>query len=58
MLDPNLIFVGAVFGLAGFARGVTGLGLPTVSMGMLAVMMYAAAILILPSLATNPRCLS
>jgi uncharacterized membrane protein YfcA len=51
-----LIFVGAVFALAGFVKGVIGLGLPTISMGLLAVVMppvEAAAILILPSFVTN-----
>jgi uncharacterized protein len=54
--DPVLIFVGFVFALAGFIKGVIGLGLPTISMGLLAVVMppvHAAAILILPSLITN-----
>jgi uncharacterized membrane protein YfcA len=56
MLDPTLIFVGVVFALAGFVKGVIGLGLPTISMGLLTVVMppvQAAAILILPSLVTN-----
>jgi hypothetical protein len=56
MLDPTLIFVGAVFALAGLAKGVIGLGLPTISMGLLAIMMspvHAAAILLLPSFVTN-----
>jgi uncharacterized protein len=56
MLDPTLIFVGVVFVLAGFVKGVIGLGLPTISMGLLTVVMppmQAAAILILPSLVTN-----
>ena len=50
------IFVAAVFALAGFAKGVVGLGLPTISMGLLALMMppaEAAAILLVPSFATN-----
>jgi len=56
VLDPVLIYVGCVFALAGFIKGVIGLGLPTISMGLLAVVMppvHAAAILILPSLITN-----
>jgi uncharacterized protein len=56
MLDMTLIFVGAVFVLAGFVKGVIGLGLPTIGMGLLAVVMppvEAAAILILPSFVTN-----
>jgi len=56
MLDPILIVVGVVFALAGFAKGAIGLGLPTISMGLLALVMppvHAAAILLLPSLVTN-----
>jgi uncharacterized membrane protein YfcA len=56
MPDGTLIFIAAVFALAGFVKGVTGLGLPTISMGLLAIVMppiEAAAILILPSLLTN-----
>lgn len=49
-------FVIAVFVLAGFVKGVIGLGLPTISMGLLALIMppvEAAAVLVLPSLLTN-----
>ncbi len=56
MLDGTLIFIGAVFAFAGLVKGVTGLGLPTISMGLLAIVMpsvEAAAILILPSFITN-----
>jgi uncharacterized membrane protein YfcA len=56
MPDPTLIFVGAVFALAGFVKGAIGLGLPTISMGLLALVMtpvHAAAILVLPSFLTN-----
>jgi uncharacterized protein len=56
MLHTTLIYVGAVFALAGFVKGVIGLGLPTISMGLLAVIMppvEAATILILPSFVTN-----
>lgn len=56
MLDTNLAFVCAVFVLAGFVKGAIGLGLPTVSMGLLALAMsplQAAAILVLPSFVTN-----
>ena len=56
MADGVFIFIAAVFLLAGFVKGVIGLGLPTISMGLLAVVMppiEAAAILILPSLLTN-----
>ena len=35
MADPNLlIMVGVVFCLAGFVKGMVGLGLPTVSLGL------------------------
>jgi uncharacterized membrane protein YfcA len=56
MSDPGLIFIAGVFALAGLAKGVIGLGLPTIAMGLLAVAMQpveAAAILALPSLVTN-----
>jgi uncharacterized membrane protein YfcA len=56
MLEPVTIFVAAVFVLAGFVKGIIGLGLPTISMGLLAVLLppaEAAALLIVPSLATN-----
>ena len=56
MLDKTLLFVGAVFFLAGFVKGVIGLGLPTIAMGLLALVMppvEAAGLLILPSLLTN-----
>jgi uncharacterized membrane protein YfcA len=56
MVDFRFIFVGVVFALAGVVKGVIGLGLPTVTMGLMAVVMppvEAAAILIVPSLLTN-----
>ena len=56
MSDPRLIFIAAVFLLAGFVKGVIGLGLPPVSMGLLAVAMspaHALAIVIVPGLLTN-----
>lgn len=52
----TLAFIALVFVLAGFVKGVIGLGLPTIGMGLLAVVMapvQAAAILVLPSLVTN-----
>ena len=42
MVEPLLIFIAAAFLLAGFIKGVIGLGLPTVSMGLLAVTMPRA----------------
>jgi uncharacterized membrane protein YfcA len=52
----TLIIVALTFLLAGFVKGVIGLGLPTVSMGLLAVVMtpaQAAAVLMVPSFITN-----
>lgn len=50
------LYLLAVFMLAGFVKGVTGMGLPTVSMGLLGVVMplpVAAALLVIPSFVTN-----
>ena len=50
------ILIGATFLLAGVVKGVIGLGLPTVAMGLLAVVLppaEAAALLVIPSLVTN-----
>jgi hypothetical protein len=55
-LNPFLLFIAAVFLLAGFVKGVIGLGLPTVSMGLLAATMapsHALAIVIVPAVITN-----
>jgi hypothetical protein len=51
-----LILVAAAFLFAGLIKGVIGLGLPTVSMGLLAVTMppsHALAIVIVPAIVTN-----
>lgn len=57
MTDMNLIlFIAATFLLAGFVKGVIGLGLPTIAVGILGVVMVpaqAAALLVLPNLITN-----
>jgi uncharacterized membrane protein YfcA len=56
MTSLLLIFIAAVFLLAGFVKGVIGLGLPTVSMGLLAVSLppaHALAIVIVPAILTN-----
>jgi uncharacterized protein len=56
MVESVLIFIAAAFLLAGFVKGVIGLGLPTVSMGLLAVAMppsHALAIVIVPAIITN-----
>ncbi|MDU9412180.1 sulfite exporter TauE/SafE family protein [Pseudomonas sp. zfem005] len=51
-----LLFSALVFLLAGLVKGVLGMGLPTVAMGLLAVAMTpgeASALLLVPSLLTN-----
>lgn len=56
MPDPLLLLIAAVFAFAGFVKGVIGLGLPTVSIGLLAVAMppaQALAIVIVPAIITN-----
>ena len=56
-LPLSLLALGAaVFTLAGFVKGVIGMGLPTIAMGLLSVAMppaQAAALLVVPSLVTN-----
>jgi hypothetical protein len=50
------ILIGTTFLLAGVVKGVIGMGLPTVAMGLLAVVLppaEAAALLVIPSLVTN-----
>jgi uncharacterized membrane protein YfcA len=50
------VLVAAVFVLGGFVKGVVGLGLPTITMGLLSVVMLpaqAAALLVVPSFVTN-----
>src|SRR3954463_1101932 len=56
MFDSSLLLFTAAFLLAGFVKGALGLGLPTVSMGLLAVSMppaQAIAIVIVPAIVTN-----
>jgi uncharacterized membrane protein YfcA len=56
MLDATTLFIAAVFFAAGLTKGFIGLGLPTIAMGLLALVMpplQAAALLALPSLITN-----
>ncbi len=51
-----LALVGLTFVLAGFVKGVIGLGLPTIAMGLLSLALppaQAAALLVVPSLVTN-----
>jgi uncharacterized protein len=57
MIEPLLVAtIAAAFVLAGFVKGVVGLGLPTTAMGLMSLALLpaqAAAILIVPSLVTN-----
>jgi uncharacterized membrane protein YfcA len=56
-MDPLLVItIAAVFVLAGLVKGVIGLGLPTVAVGLLGLVLppaEAAALLVVPSLLTN-----
>jgi uncharacterized protein len=55
-VSPELVVVAAAFLAGGLVKGVTGLGLPTVAIGLLSLVMLpakAASILIVPSLLTN-----
>jgi uncharacterized membrane protein YfcA len=38
----TVVFIALIFVLAGFVKGVVGLGLPTVGMGLLAIVMPPA----------------
>lgn len=52
----QVLMVVVVFALAGGVKGITGMGLPTVAMSLLGLWMppaQAAALLVIPSLATN-----
>jgi uncharacterized protein len=52
----SLVVATLAFLIAGFAKGVIGLGLPTVSMGLLSLVKApakAASLLIVPSFVTN-----
>lgn len=55
--DPSsLAFMAFVFVLAGFVKGMVGLGLPIVGIGLLSLVMVpqqAAALLVVPSMVTN-----
>jgi uncharacterized membrane protein YfcA len=53
---PHLLAVSGTFLLAGLVKGVVGLGLPTVAVGLLGLVMTpmeAASLLIVPSVVTN-----
>ena len=52
----QIAFGAAIFFLAGLAKGVSGLGLPTVGIGLLSIAMppaHAAALMVVPALITN-----
>lgn len=55
--DPDqVVMIALTFVLAGMVKGVTGMGLPTVAMGILGSLISpvaAAAMLLLPSLVSN-----
>ncbi len=56
MSEPLYLYLVLIFILAGFVKGVTGMGLPTVAMGLLGMFMplpVAAALLLIPSFVTN-----
>ncbi len=53
---PTMLMIVATFVVAGIVKGVTGMGLPTVAMGILGLFMppvAAAGLLLLPSFITN-----
>jgi uncharacterized membrane protein YfcA len=55
-VEPLILLVTLTFVLAGAVKGVTGMGLPTVAMGLLGLLMapaQAAGLLLIPSLVTN-----
>jgi len=54
--NASLLIGASAFLIAGFVKGVIGLGLPTVAIGLLGLVMtpvQAASLLVVPSLATN-----
>lgn len=56
LLTLNFLIIFCTFFIAGFVKGVAGMGLPTVAMGILSVMMSplsAASLLVIPSFVTN-----
>jgi uncharacterized protein len=55
-MEATMVIAGSVFLAAGLVKGVSGMGLPTLSMALLGLFMppaAAAALMVLPSLATN-----
>ena len=56
MIEHFYIFFILIFVAAGFVKGITGMGLPTVAMGLLGTFIplpLAAALLVIPSMVTN-----
>src|SRR5262249_6708459 len=55
-LSPHIPIIALTFLLAGIVKGVTGMGLPTVAVGILGAIMSpvsAASLLVIPSFVTN-----
>jgi hypothetical protein len=55
-LSPHVLIVLLTFFLAGIVKGVAEMGLPTVSIGVLSVIMSpvsAASLMVIPSFVTN-----
>src|SRR5215813_1655974 len=55
-LSPHILIIALTFLIAGIVKGVTGMGLPTVAMGILGAIMApvsAASLLVIPSFVTN-----
>src|ERR1700748_2968096 len=55
-LSPHVLIIASTFFLAGIVKGVAGMGLPTVAMGILGAIMSpvsAASLLVIPSFVTN-----
>ena len=55
-LNEYTLIVGAAFLVAGFVKGVTGMGLPPIAIGLMAVVVppvQAAALIVVPSMVSN-----
>src|SRR5882672_4095833 len=55
-LSSHVLVIALAFFVAGFVKGVAGMGLPTVAMGVLSAIMSpvsAASLLVIPSFVTN-----
>jgi uncharacterized protein len=55
-VSPAILTVALIFALGGLAKGIAGMGLPTVAMGLLGLLITpaeAAALVVIPSLVTN-----